>query len=634
MRLYFLTLTPLSEINTLTETPQEGDAILYIRRAQDPKGEASESLEKKNITTYYIDDVIDGNISKRIDALGTLFLRNWFMDDAKDFSLLGEISLGTSYSMEIVHNVSPRFLINIGEAFRLFLNEHPQATHVFSDARDGRALFETNAKFFPIAQVIEHVATHSKLEIKFLEPIGAVPSAYRVGVRYHFSILIKSFFGQFRPDWIRAHLNFRKNRKTHSLIPIIYIFIGRAQEFIVRELVERSNFHVVCNWIGIPGADSFRCDHFLALPKISDIRTVRKLLREIQSRSSKDHKYRRFEISGITYDKFLYQAVYSLIKSQIWPFLVVIAQSRKFHNRFKVSSLVINDALNEPMGNLVYFNKDTELKIYLIPHGMNLIRNIGFSPAMDQEHVTYLNYGKDHLDFFTTDSKKTPNTRRVVVGNPLTMAMIDVRSKRPSVHKKRLLVLSFGHTDTLRSDRVFSADNYYIDIFGLVPDLINEGWEVTIRPHPYHRYDLELKIADAFGVSNKLKWDSKASIEDALPHYDVVVSNLSSAFYQSLYAGWPTIFYEPDYLNTGSLKGIENDPMLTGLLTAKDLDRPVTNNPNVLAKMIRDSQDKLSTVSQFPEKFANELAPRFIGPNPANANKVIADFLENDYFGE
>ncbi len=126
------------------------------------------------------------------------------------------------------------------------------------------------------------------------------------------------------------------------------------------------------------------------------------------------------------------------------------------------------------------------------------------------------------------------------------MAMKGVRSKRPAVHKKRLLILSFGHTDTMLTGRIFAADNYYIDIFGIVQELVDEGWEVTIRPHPYHGYELEQRIAESLGIWDQIRRDTVPTIEEALPNYDVVVSNITSAFYQSMYAGWPTIFYEPD----------------------------------------------------------------------------------------
>ena len=47
--------------------------------------------------------------------------------------------------------------------------------------------------------------------------------------------------------------------------------------------------------------------------------------------------------------------------------------------------------------------------------------------------------------------------------------------------------------------------------------------------------------------------------------------------------------------------------------------------------MIRDSLDPDSMVSRFPERFAGELSSRFIGPDPENADTVIADYLGRDF---
>ena len=77
---------------------------------------------------------------------------------------------------------------------------------------------------------------------------------------------------------------------------------------------------------------------------------------------------------------------------------------------------------------------------------------------------------------------------------------------------------------------------------------------------------------------------------------------------------------------------IADNPVLSGLPVAKDLDRPVTNIPDQLISMIRDSIDPNSMVSNFPNRFSNELAPRFIGSDPAHSEVLLADFLENDFF--
>ena len=159
--------------------------------------------------------------------------------------------------------------------------------------------------------------------------------------------------------------------------------------------------------------------------------------------------------------------------------------------------------------------------------------------------------------------------------------------------------------------------------------LIAEGWQIGLRAHPSHPSDLERRIATHFGIADKIQWDTGATFEDALARYDVAVCSASTTFYQSLYAGWPAIFYEPAYRQDRAAN-MANDPMMTGLVTAKDLSRPVTSDPGELEGLIRSSVEKDSLVSTFPARFASELAPRFIGPYPHRSDEIAAEFIEHD----
>ena len=155
-----------------------------------------------------------------------------------------------------------------------------------------------------------------------------------------------------------------------------------------------------------------------------------------------------------------------------------------------------------------------------------------------------------------------------------------------------------------------------------------------MRVHPGHTQALEQKLAKDFSIEEEICWDDQLSINEAIISHDCVVSNLTSAYYQSLYAGWPTIFYEPSPLGGLGPKDISESPVLTGLPIASDIERPVTNVPSELLNMIRRTLDPKSMVSTFPNRFVNELAPRFIGPKPEHADEVIADFIEQDFFSD
>ncbi|MBI2585077.1 MAG: hypothetical protein HYW28_04275 [Rhodospirillales bacterium] len=471
------------------------------------------------------------------------------------------------------------------------------------------------------------------LSVRFIAPVNALPAAFRRPPMNRLLASVRTFIGGFRPAWWRARKAFERNRRRAPEKPVFYMFVGRAQHLIAEKLAERGNFHVVCDRLGIAGTDAVRSGHLFTLPRFRDIRVVFNLLRELEQRVATAAFDAGYVFGGVDYGRMLYRCILETLRWQVWPFLIVVAQTRKLQEVTGPSALFVNGAGNEPMGNLIAFNRHSGLPIYLMPHGMDLQKFAYFMPAVDNTHVTYLAYGKEHSDYFRAYLDETQETRQVLVGNPLTALMNGTRRRRVASRGKRLLVMSFGHLEFWNSARVYAVDQYYIEIFDVLRGLLEQGWTVGIRPHPSHPRDLENRLAAAFGLDRSIRWDDTPTFEEALGAYDVVVCSASTTFYQSLYAGWPTIFYEPDYRKIGGIEGIENDPMFTGLLTARDLKRPVTNDPGTLRRMILDSLDPESMVATFPRRFAGELAPRFIGPDPERADELIADFLERDILG-
>jgi len=630
MRLFFLCNTSLADVSRLSDSPRQNDVVIYLRQAQDQLGAWGKHLRKKEVTVLFLEDLMDLEATEQADTLGDEFIRSWFKDEGRDFSSLGDISLGVAYSTEIAQLLFPRLLLRIGDALRRGLQRHSMVMEVLSDAQSGCSFFKTQPAFYPLAEIIAHVTQHEGKSVRFLEPAKPYPIPEQTP-RYTLKIVFRRFLGGFRVSWLRAAIDRAKHRRVKSNKPVLYMFIGRDQQSVADRLVESGRFHVMCNGLGVPGTDALRCDHLFALPSINDIRIVRNLLRELDKRASNDKGAELFVLHGIDYSGILYHAVSSIFRAQVWAFLVVFAQCRKFQRVVRASALVINDVGTEPMGNLVAINRHTDMKIYLVTHGMNQTKYSFFSPGADQPHLNYLTYGTDHAGFYRHGLKGEIKLQTRLVGNPLTVVMNAVRSRGPAKHEKRLLILSFGPVPAWYSARVYAMDMYYTDIFGIIGELIDEGWSVTIRPHPYHGHALEDRLMIPFGLEGSIRWDNEATLERALPKYDVVVSNLTSAYYQSLYAGWPTIFYEPNYRRIDGIEGIETDPMMTGLLTATDLERPVTNDPQTLLGMIRDSINPDTMVSAFPKRFAGELAPRFIGPDPEHADSVIADHIVGDF---
>ena len=119
-------------------------------------------------------------------------------------------------------------------------------------------------------------------------------------------------------------------------------------------------------------------------------------------------------------------------------------------------------------------------------------------------------------------------------------------------------------------------------------------------------------------------------ITDTLLKNDVVVTAYSSVYYQSLYAGWPTIYFDPQYIQDIEERAIFPNELFVGLPASRDISWPVAYDAETLHALIQDSLDQNSFVVKFPEQFCIELGDRFIGPSPGNADELISEFLAKD----
>ena len=629
VRLFLILNTALQDIPRLSLPPAAGDVVCYMRCAQNIVDTQPEITSEHGVETIFADTLINDEENRNLDTVGSDFLREWFRPNGKDFTDLGDISLGMAYSMELARQINPRVIIRFGEILRRLLGRYPTADTVVTDVNDGNGIFEVEDAYLPLRKVLGAVAATRNVNLIAVPAIHPIPPALKRGRHSNWLKTIKSLLGGLRPGWMTARVRLARQHRNARSQPVIYMILGRGQESIATRLSENGRVRVVVNRLDLPGTDAIRGEQLFALPRISDIVTVRSVLKQLTKYSEGVTTGGRFAANGIDYSPILFSAVRAVIASQIWSFLVVVAQSRRLHRLLKYNALFVAGAGAEFMGNLVALDQDSGRKVYLMPHGMDLQRFAYLMPGSDRQYITYLAYGSDHDDFYVSDGGPGQPIRTVVTGNPLTTKMLPLRDAPKSDYRQRLLILSFGHLQFWNADRIYAVDQYYTNLFAISRKLIAEGWQVGLRPHPYHPSNLERRIAKQFDIEMDIIWDTGETFEKALPQYDVAVCSASTTFYQSLFAGWPTIFYEPRYWQNETAD-LRDDPMMTGLVTAEDIARPVTSDPVELENLIRSSTEKESFVSAFPARFASELAPRFIGPCPETSDIFAVDFIEQD----
>ncbi len=627
MNLYFLDRTPLAALGRLARPPQSGDVVVYLRPGQDPEGKWTGRLADGNIQALWGEAMLNPETSHQIDRTGSRFMDGWYFADGRDVTRVGDISFGKLLDWEIGRLVLPAYVIRTGEILRLALEKFAAAETVYFDLTDGEGMDRVRPEYRPLGELAEYVATALGRESRRLEPADPLPPLILREFEVSLARLCKSFVGGFRLDWLASRLKMFAARFRKDTRPVFYVFIGRGTELLVRELADSGKFRLCVNRIGIEGTQALRYDHLPALPGLAEIRTARATLKHLAGIGRAAAGPDLASLNGIDYGPLLARAAAAVAGALLWKNLVIMAQARKLQRVSGFSALLINGEAGFLMGALADMNRNSGIPIYYVGHGMNTFRSPSFGMGFNSPHVTYIASGTDHQAEYGGQLPEHRKPRRPALGNPLTGQMNPVRGKRPACHGKRLLILGCGFPGHATASRSRSSERHLLDVFMVFRELAEQGWSATYRGHPHHTHRLEKQLARSLGVFDLINWDGNGDINETLVQHDVAVTAFSSVFYQTLYAGWPTIYYDPIFLEGGSRENQFADDLFVGLPAAGDIDWPLATDREGLARLIRESLDPDSSTSVFPERFATDYAERFIGPNPAAAEAAIARFI-------
>ncbi|NQU58288.1 MAG: hypothetical protein HQ513_13710 [Rhodospirillales bacterium] len=259
---------------------------------------------------------------------------------------------------------------------------------------------------------------------------------------------------------------------------------------------------------------------------------------------------------------------------------------------------------------------------------MNMQKGLTKAGATNCTFFTYIVSGEDHRSEHGPHLPKDTKLDIKVIGSPIIADMTPLRKQRSTHHQKRLLILNYGSSPWNIPGQLHIADQYMIDTFNCARHLIDEGWSVSYRTHPGKPTRVEERLLNELGLSGKITIDNSPTFSDALLKCDVMVGCMTTALYQSLYAGWPIVFHTPLYDTHDPDEYL--DEVHTGLTAATDIERPITRDPDTLLEAVRSSLEPDSLVSRFPTLFSTVYKKRFIGDDPANADTNIANFIARD----
>ena len=629
MRIYLLQGTPLGAIANLDPAPEPGDVLVTLRRGQDPDDSATRTLSSQGFTVLYGESLVPGEVGRAMDDLGGQFLRSWYRVGEKDVSEIRGVSLGDNQVQYMGKLSNPRYVIRLGEITRLLVERYPEA-EIISDVADGSGIRSTDPRFLPCGTVIGHVTRSLKHPFRQVRPIEPVPAQMHLKSKDRLMPALKALAGGFRPAWIREKLRWRREQAQNDGMPLIYVFNGRGSNLVADRLVETGSFRAAIGSNDAKKALALRHDHLFALPGLSDLYKAWLIWRHAKTLPERLASSSDYVFNGINYGPVMARPVATMFGSTLLPTLLILAKIRKLMRISRADGYVINGEGNG-MSILAALTRGTDAAVYYLKHGFNVNTRTLRSDHLNEPHVTYLSCGADHSAEFGRFLPENKKPRSIVVGNQLTTLMEPIRGRRPKDHKRRLLIVSFGNLSHYRGSRVPAGDQYIISVFNLARTLAAEGWSISYRPHPGHPLALEKRIAKELGVSDIINWDTKTTLNETLLVHDVVLSSNSSVYYQALYAGWPCVFFEPNYLPDEDEKELYTVGPLIGIPVARDIERPVTSDPETTEKYVRQTLDPNSFTSTFPDIVKKKYGARFFDPNTDDPIGEAVAVMESDF---
>lgn len=613
MKLYLLERTPLSALPAATPAPEAGDVVAFFREGQAPYGKGLDELRRRDVTVIQAEALIGVEEEAAIEDFVDRFLRNWCLDGEPEIGRTPPLSLGFIVAYHASLLFDPGFLIRFGETCRCLFDRFPHVEAVVNDIADGlHPLVFFSPAVFPKRRLLDHLAS--------AKGIGLIDlSGPKIPLYFHRRFLpdrylesiFRSFLGGFRLRFLvpRLALRFRK-RKT----PRIYFFLNHGIRLTAETVAARGNVNVVVDQAGHSGLVPLRHDHFLPLPSFKLLAAYIGLWRHV-SRLARSSGFAVF--NGFDYSPFLAPGVRSVRGGLLVSAIIKGAQMERMLRRLRPDLVIINGVGSVHSRVAILSDAALGYRVIYIGHSLNSMPYRYWPATADHPNVTFVVPGRGHMDLYAQRLPEDRKPRRVVLPIPITSQVERSRGKRPVPPLRRVMVLSYSPRTTDSVAHAKYCDRFTLDVLAAARNLLEKGVHTTIRPKPVISAAYLDHMIEAAGLKEKLEIDRSPEFADALKRCDVVVSTNSTAYYQALYAGWPTIYYHPSFKRHEYI----------GLLADADIDAPVAQTPEQLVRMVLEAFDPKSRVARFPEVFNQKYAEHYLGPDPQRTDQQLAEFL-------
>ena len=622
MRLFIVERIRLHDLAGMADGPGSGDVVAYWRHAQDVDGSATEAFRRVDVTVDWAESRVDKTAATGIDEFVDQFGRNWHLLEGVDVTAANGFSYGECCTRDLFGKARINLLVRYGYVFEQLFDAYPGVESVYTDLEDNENWLRGEGPDpNPVLrrQFLDHRADVHGIPCHSVTVEDPIPFYAYHGRDPGFFPLIRSYIGGFRARYLLGRLRLRATRKQR---PRIYVFISAGLDRVAEALGERGDVEVVSDLKAHRTVTPLRFDHLLAIPSWEDLRAARRLLQRVKEIQRRGFGATPTRFGTIDFATYFLAMIRQLVGRSTLPLVIATAQMNRMFKLGRFDLVVINGEGSHAVRAAAGLAGKHGYQVAHIDHSNTLVP-FGYHPyGRNSRHVIYISQGEDHVESYGRKLPAESKPWRPVVTSPALAVMDRIRDRRANPPGRRVLLTNYSPALGYSIARTSFRDKYFIDLCDAARLLLDDGYAFTYRPHPGFNNPAYVDyLLNETGMAEHIRLDTVKDFGDSLMNHDVIVVNVSGCFYQALYAGWPTIFYQPEF-----------DPdHYVGLPAATDIEQPIAATPEELSRLIRDGVERDdSLVARFPELFTTKYAHRFIGRDADRAAEALSAFLAED----
>jgi hypothetical protein len=602
-RLYLLSATRLVDIPA-EQAPRPGDVVALFRAGQNLNGSPSLTIVDANAL---VPPTESDALARQIQA----GLHGWYREQERDPTACDWLSFGRTMTQHVVTGNSFIVLANVAVMFARLL---PGVEAVYTDIQDGRFVYSTapdHPEGLLWRTLLEDMARARGIAVVTIASQAVLPSMV-VAERYRsVTGALRSIIGGLRPRQIVKRLRASADPSRSA----IYFFSSSDRMPLIERLSQSGKVRAIASLALGHAVEEFRYDQIIP-SSFTVVKAAWRTIRHVRRLRRSGWSCPALVVEGVDLTPYLLRVLTSRLSRDMPNLMVMAAQIERVAQVLRPRAFVVaNDGYAFAL-ILEQLRAKYSFSLYFVNHGYDFMPILRSStPECDRQLITVAE-GDSVAKLYGASLPESEKPRRPVVTATALASMADLRGKRPD--NRRVLVTNYGALSPY-TGRQDCYDEYLCGIAEAAKILrTRHDIEMAYRPHPAENRAMSEALFRLYGATDAVTLDDSPSFAAALARSGAYVCNVTTCYYQALYAGWPAIFFDP---------GFRRDSYI-GLVADDDTGRPVAATAAELVALVAQAFEKDSPVASFPARLLRDFAPRYFGPGRDRPIAALAEFFE------